>query len=264
MSIQSTSLLQTVNVSTVSKIVDTDTFINVIKRRETPRYLDSVPEDAVNIAYVGGELVEVARNLSIIDRSASLFPNREFEAEYRTLTYTDMFSTPTSNFLVTDVFTVDVKSRTSVPLFYKHVLSLDNVPRTSSTDLTLTSGVTLLSISILDNNFQNVTIFDSVMDYEDGIVYLNLKNDFVSSTDYTIYYVKYSVRISDTVFTFTDLLDSEPIFTIADFDDLDAYLNIINDGRKVYLLSADIDEYQIILPSKKTYSYVIEINSRIK
>jgi len=264
MPIQVSSLSHSFEISSVEKTIDTDCFLNITKRRGIPLFRESVSSSKANIAYVAGTAVEVANNLSISDRSTSLFPNREFEPEYRTISSDNNFEIHTLNFLVTDVFTDSLSTREGTPLFFKHVISTDRVQRVSDIDLTTASGVSLLSISILDEYQQQTEVFETSIDYAKGIVYSNLENSFVSSTDYIVYFIRYTVRIDGVIYTYTDLLSSEPIYGIASYEDLDEDLEIIQDGRKVYLINELENTYEIYLPGIGDYAYKTRNSARLR
>jgi hypothetical protein len=257
-------LAHEVTVSSVGKTYDTDTFLNVIKRRENMRYRESVPLDSVNVAFVGSEALAASRNISIADRSTFLFANRIVERDYTTISSTNNFDISTDNFVVTDIYTDALVTQSPLPLFFKHVLDITNLPRVSATDLSLAAGVRLMSVEVLDVFLQPLRLSEAKIDYDEGVVYNNLKSEYISSGDFTPYYVKYVVRDGSNISTFVDLLDNENVYRLAEFDDLTPLLQIIPDGRKVYLIEETVTGFHVVLPIAGTYSYKTEAEAQIK
>jgi hypothetical protein len=137
------------------------------------------------------------------------------------------------------------------------------VQRVGSDDLTLASGVRILSVEILDVFLQPVQVSELLLDETEGIVYNNLVSEFVSLGEFTPYFVKYVIRDGSNVDTFIDLLDNEDIFRVAEFDDLTPTLEIIQDGRKVYLIEETSDGFTVTLPTVGEYSFKPNVTSRI-
>lgn len=245
---------------------DIATFLNVTKRRENILYKTKVTPSSSNVGYVASDPLSSFNSLTIADRSNSLSGNRIEDIETSTLTDVLTFTSNTPNFVLTDVFTSDTGS-TPIPLFYKHIISLDNVPRVSDEDLTLDDAA-ILGIEILDTFLQPVSVPALSIDNETGIVYSNFISEYRSSVDYEIYYVKYTVRIGSglttEIITYTDLLDSQPVYREAEFDDLTPFMTLKQDGRKVYLTEEFSSGFQITLPSISTISFKQTTASRIQ
>jgi hypothetical protein len=123
------SLAHTFTVSQVEKVYGASTFTNVIKRRESILYRNTVPNSAANISYVVSEKITPQRNLSIADRSTALEANRITNVTSRTESGIESFTISTENFVVTDIFTDETETIAALPLFYKHVISHTHLPR---------------------------------------------------------------------------------------------------------------------------------------
>jgi hypothetical protein len=241
-----------------------DTFLNIIKRREDIKYRAYVPDYAANIGYVRTAELTASRCISISDRSTSLAANRVQVAGYTTITGEITFDTDTSELLITDVYVTPQNTVQTVPVFYKHIINTTNLPRTSITDLTIDSGYRLSNIQILDTNMKLVKVAAQEIDLTQGIIYNNLLSYYNSFDDYNFFYIRYTVTTSTSVITYTDLLDNQPIYTEATFDDLNSGMQLITDGRKVYLVEEAVAGFTITLPEVGTYSYKSLESSRIQ
>jgi hypothetical protein len=241
----------------LGKEFTTDTFVNVVKRREQVIYRTSLEPESANIAFVTSQEISSGTNLSIADRSTSLSANRATVADHTSISGTKTFTISTENFVVTDVFATGTNTISPVPLFYKHILSIDNVPRdeTSTLGLDIDTGITVVSVEILDQLLQPIKVSEKYLDETQGILYSNLLSEFATSGDYTVYYVKYVVNNNGNVQTFVDLLDNQNVYRIADFEDLTPLLTLKTDGRKVYLIEETTSGFTITLPVVGSYAY---------
>lgn len=242
-----------------------DTFINVTKRREDILYRTLLRSSSSNIAFVSTTPLTTLSAINILDRSTSLPHNRAEDVDSQIYTDVKSFFSETENFLVTDIFTTATGISTTA-LYYKHVISTDNVSRVSDDDETLATGVKLLEVQILDYLLQPVEAPILEIDHDKGIVYSNFKSEYNSSIDYTVYYIKYTVRTSATgpVYTYVDLINQEPVYRLAEFDDLTESMALITDGRKIYLLDDVSGGYTITFPSIGTYAYLPSAKTRLQ
>ena len=262
MPVNNESLGHEFTVGSVAFTTSIDTKVNVIKRREEIIYRSSVPASAANVAFVGGTDVSSTQNLSIADRSTSLAANRVRNQGSTTVSGVKVFTIDTDNFVVTDVFITETNTQTPLPLFFKHTLSTVLVPRDSDGDLD--TGVTLLEVTLLDSALQPIKVSDSQVDRTKGIIYNNLQSKFTSSGDWVAYYVKFVVNDNSAISTHVVLLDNEPVYRIAEFADLTAFMTIITDGRKVYLIEELTNEFEVTLPIVNTYAYLPLSTARIE
>ena len=243
------------SVSSVNKTFSTDIFLNIIKRREQIIYRTVIPPESINISFISSGTVSSSLNLSIADRSTSLDANRATNISPTTFSGAKTFTIDTENFVVTDVFTTSISTLSPVPLFYKHILDISKLPRVSEEDLSLASGIRLISVTLLDQFLQPIKVSEKFLDESQGIVYNNLLSEFKSSSDYTVYYVKYTINNNGEIRNYLDLLDNVPTYRLATFEDLDETLAIIQDGRKVYLLEETTTGFTVTLPVVGTYSF---------
>ena len=243
-----------------------DCSLNITKRREQVFYSSSLSTDTVGIALTSSEPLTSDNNISITDRSTSLTGNRVQEIDYTVIDGFDAFNIGTDSFIVTDIFVVEDNTITPEPLFYQHTISLDNLPRTDpdNYDYSLEVGYRLINAEILDSFFQPIKVTEKYLDTSTGILYSNLQTEFNSSVDYTIYYIKYTFTNGTEVKTFLELLNNRPIYRIATYDDLDGLLQIIDDGRKVYLVEDEEEYFHITLPSAGVYAFKPLSKARIK
>jgi hypothetical protein len=232
-------------VDNVSFTITTDTFLNIQKRRESILYRSSSNSVNVNLAYVQGEEISSDRNLSIRDRSTILPENRSIiRNRDQLLESVNGFSIETEKFLVTNIFTNPIGSQTKLPLFYKHVPSIE-----------LLGVESFVDIKVLDKDFKQVNILELKIDLDEGIVYNNILNTFSNLTGlYNIYFVTYLVRNSTTGVTirYTEVLNNTPVFRTAEFSDLDEFGNVTS--TDVYIIQEDTtSSFSIILPSTQDY-----------
>lgn len=255
------SLTHTFTVSSVNKTFTTSTFTNVIKRRESILYRDSVPMSAANIAYVTSEEIAPSRNLSIADRSVSLEANRITNKIIRTESSIDQFTISTENFVVTDIFTDVTGTIAAIPLFYVHILDTSQLPR--GTGDILGAGVNLLEVKILDSTFSILGLEEFKINYNNGYVYSNLLSKYIASDDYTLYYVQYTVDNNGSIQTYVDLLDNSPVFHLATLDDLTASM-LLDPTSNAYLIEEISNAFEITLPRISTYAYKSTVDARIQ
>lgn len=247
-----TELLQQFSVSSVSIQKDTDVYLNVIKRRENVTYNANLDVTGSNISFVSSSSINANDNLSIVDRSTSLVINRDTVSNYTSISGTKTFTIETDSFVVTDIFLPVTNTIADLPLFLKHTLR------------NFTVGDKLISVEILDASLAPMGITEFSLDETNGIVYNNLETNWVSESNYTIYMVKYTLSSGGVVKTFYELLSNERIYTEATFDDLSETLEIIQDGRKVYLIDEESDGFTVTLPIIGDYAFKPISAGRIK
>ncbi len=253
-------------VSEASKVIPTDTFINIIRRREEIIFKQTTDNENVNISYFSTDSLNTLNSLYIADRSSSLLANRvEVDSDSVILDNVSSYTIETDKFLLTDVFTDPDNTVGVVPIYFQHVIDTNKVLRTSDTDLTFPPTTKLVSVQILDANFQPINVAEVKLDTTKGILYNNLVSSYDPSTgDFVVYYVKYSVKINNTVLDYVDLLSNTNVYRVATIEDLDDFLNIINDGRKVYLIEAVDNNFNVTLPTGNDYAFKITSAAKLK
>jgi hypothetical protein len=175
--------------------------------------------------------------------------NRVTQADYIVQDDISSFVIETNNFLLTDVFTSG-----NIPIYYRHVVDEENLPRVGDSDLTIASGYTLVEVELLDAFMQPVEKVPTSLDNTKGILYNNLLSSFSTVNDYTVYYVRYVIRQGSSTSTFVELLDNENTYHLATFDDLDESMKI-KEGRKAYLIEEVAEGFQVTLPETGTYAW---------
>lgn len=248
---------QTFTVNQVSKTWKTDCFVNVQKRKELVQYRSASSSSNVNLSFVQSEDVNSSINLTVNDRSTSLVANKVLtELEDQILDDVSGFTIETDLFFVTDVFTVDLITQTRIPLFFQHNLSR-----------TLTAGETYNDIKVVDQSFEDVLKSQYLVDSNDGIVYSNLENTFDAVTGLSeLFFVTYTVKKNNGVLErYTEILNNQPVFTVAELDDIDLGSGTILPGRKVYIIQEDIgDNFSVTLPVLNDYGLRRSSASRIE
>lgn len=189
---------------------NTNTRQNVKKNIAKILYLESPPNAAVRLAYVGSKEITPTVNLFIGDRSDSIYANAIGNTEEFISLDDTAYSTSVanSNFLFTQEF-VEADSG-YIPLYYKHTLS---------------SLVVLESVRVFDQNFNDVSSdkWKLVREYEwdddtgttDGtVLYYHLFNSLENTFDqnigtYSVYFVQYTTLSGSTYITTTEILNNE-------------------------------------------------------
>jgi hypothetical protein len=239
--------------------VDTDSCLNIYRRRENVFYKQDYDAKNAAVSFLSNDFALASSVVSVVDKSSSLITNRS-NATGNSIVIKGVSSYifKTDKVWVTDQIIILADS-TQVSLFFQHIISTDNVPRSSG--YSLDSGVVLTSVKILDKDFREISIQEKNVDFDKGIVYNNLKNN-IDSDD--IFFVQYSVRIDNDIFTYVEILNNQEIYSQATFDDLDEDLNIINDGRKVYVVNYIGNEFEFVLPTSGDYGFLVKDVSKIK
>ncbi len=251
--------------ASLERTYNVDLLLNVYRRHESILYQSSDTSAAVNVAYFASKPLLSTNVLHIRDRSNSLIANRieqlDTPANIESLSE---YEVPTDKFIVTDVYVAEDNSNQSTALFYQHVISTDNLPR--GTDYEILTGYTLTDVEVLDINFDPLTIDSVKIDWDEGLIFNNLSSSFDQETGAaTVYYIRYSVKNpSNVINSYVELLSNVPIFVAADFDDLDENLEIIDDGRRVYLVEEQEDSFLVKLPHIGNYSFQLLTDARIR
>jgi hypothetical protein len=179
---------------------------NVKKPISNILYLESPPNDAVKLAYVGSEEITPVGNLFIGDRSDSIYANSKTSTTEEFISLDNNASSATaanSNFLITQQF---VQAEGGyIPLYFKHYLDQNTIPE---------------SVRVFDQNFNEVSsdkwrlVYEYDYNEDTGArgditgywLFNSLENIFDSATgSYTVYFVQSTIGNTTT----TDLLNNE-------------------------------------------------------
>lgn len=254
-----------VTVDSVPITIDTPTRVNIKKRRERVVYRTLSNRDNINISYLIGQDTVPSNNLFVSDRSTSITQNRIPSVENLQIKTTGSLTLGVDKFLVTSKFTVETPTRPETPLFFAHTLSQFN-PTVLNFE-----NKTLLSLEFADHNLKPIKVSDYVLDSSTGEVFNNLENSFNNSTtDFEITFVKYTVRTivgsTQTITIHHELLSNAPIFSLADFDDIDSFGNIKSTSPYKYLVDEEVggEQFIVTLQSIQKYAYKETPESRIK
>ena len=230
-------------ITNVPREAEVDTRQLIKKDIPHVRFSDSVGDDHVNIAYVFVPEIDLADNISIIDRSKLLPENFISESitgidiAFTSATYSDVF---TPSFLVTNKVSVATSTALSIPLYYTH-----NVPDSIE-------GKQIVNFEILDSNFVPVQSHLYLNDIVEGHIYTNLTNSYDDITgDLNIYYVKYYF---DDNLTQDVVLNAKQLYTEATVEDLsDAGELIPGTTHYVFSYNSGSGEYDLTLPVSDDY-----------
>lgn len=252
-------------ITELDKTTDVDFALNVSRRHETVLYR-KLNKETAHIGFINSKKPLSSQNLYITDRSSVLAANQIAGLDEPVNTENIItYPVPTDRFAVTDVYSAEDNDNSSNPLFYQHVISEVNLPRRLNS-YTIESGYSLTAVELLDINFSPINTDATKIDWDTGIVYNNLVSSFDQATGNAVaYYVRYSVKNSvDLIVVFTELVSNELIFSEAEPSDLDAHLNIIDDGRKVYLIHHLDDALQVSLPHIGNYAFQVLDDTKIQ
>lgn len=251
-------------VNAVPTTVDVPTRLNIKKRRERVVYRTLSNRDNINLAYLIGQEVTPSNNMVISDRSTSLTQNRIPKTQDVTIATTSSFTLNVDKLLVTDTFTAETPTLPETPVFFSHVLENFNNDQPDFLDKQL------LSIEFANEELQPIQLSEYVLDTDTGTIYNNIENSF-SDTDssFSVTFVKYTVRTTvgavQTVEIFHELINNQPLYSQADFDDVDAFGNILPEHKK-YLVEeiAGGQQFLITMPTSARYAYKETPESRLR
>jgi len=235
-----------------------DTRQNVQKRVEKILYLESPPDDAVLLSYVGSSELSPTNNLFIGDRSDALYANSRVGRVQEFISDIQPVQVRNSNFIVTQVF--NEADSGSIPLYYKHVLSIDIVAE---------------SVRLYDKDFNPVSADKYKLEiqeeysedtglplstYTEYYLYNNLKNSYDPDTgEYEVYFVQYTDSSGSTDVTYTELLSNEIIYREATLEDIWTKTSDLKPWTKAYINS----ELSITLPVGTEFAVQYQENRRI-
>lgn len=223
---------------------------NVKKNVLTPRYQGYLGDGDVPCAFVSSKEITPASSLGMIKTEDSISENSASDLEGDTQWAGTSYFSTAKYFLLTDVFG-DYLSRTPVPLYYKHVLPDGNIEPSSiailDKDLAKVYEHSYRVVRIEEHDDSDVVVADS---YEECAVYSNYINSLDEETgESKIYFVRYEVSGQ----THYQLLNQQPAYSLATYQDLSLVSGLMKSWRKVYTLSPGVVYYTVSVPVSKTY-----------
>lgn len=249
-------------VNAVPVTVDVPTRVNVKKRRERIKFTTLSNRDNINLSYLIGQELNPSDNLFISDKSTSLIQNRIPSSNVIYTETTSILNLSVDKFLVTNQFTTETPTKPEVPLFYVH--TIQNYDPDDDTQ-------TLLSLEFLDKNLSPILFSEYLLDSSTGELFNNIENEYNSSnSNYDVTYIRYTIKTVEgvnqsSIDIYHELIDNHPIYTLASFDDIDEFGNIVS-GVNKYIIEEHIagEYFEVRLPSVQTYAYKELPESRIK
>lgn len=258
MTIQSEYLSFLVSITGVPNIVTNfKTEQDVKKNISDIRYLRFLPNDAVKLAYVGSNELNVTNNLYINDKSDELWGNAKTKDIIEFISETNPIDVKTQNFLVTQIYTESGLEKN--PLFFKYIFQ-ENA-----------SQINRNSIKIFDKDFieipENKYKIEYLYNYNDDgvpesepsryVIYNDLENKYNKETgEIEVYFIQYT--LSDTNTNVTILLDNEPAYLESTLDDIWPLTGQLKPWRTVYTLEDGLS----VRMSKNIPTYVRYIETK--
>lgn len=233
---------------------------NVRKRVEKILYLESPPDDAILLEYVGSSELSPDTNLFIGDRSDALYANSRTGKVQEFIGTAQPVYVRNSNFIVTQKF--NEADSGSIPLYFKHVLPLEIVAE---------------SVRLYDKDFELVSTdkyrvelqeeYDETTglptgNYTEFHVYNNLESEYNRVTgEYEIYFVQYTDTSGSTDVTVTKLLSNELAYKEATYEDIWGLTLDLKPWANAYLW--DSVSMSIQLPASGDYAIRYEESKRM-
>jgi len=211
-------------VNSVSGSLDGSTKQNVTKRIVDIKYLESPPDDAARLTFVGSKEISPTANLFIGDRSDSLYPNSRAGRIEEFISETQPIDVTNTNFLVTQKFSNN-ETGIAVPLYYKHVIEYNS-----------TAELIVGSVRLYDKDANSVSedkyLLETKLVYDETSgsptttikeyhLYNSLNNTFDQDTgEFEVFFVQYSTLESGNVIVYTELLSNSKAYKEATFADI--------------------------------------------
>jgi hypothetical protein len=258
MSISTTGSLNNIfNINQVALSVTNDVRFSIMKHREFVVYKTLSDIDSTNLAYLINPALFSDENIFVSKKADELSANNLPKESSAIVFSGKTININVDKFLSTDRFlTSDNGQR--VPLYFMHVLGHFN---SSNTNLIL------LDVVILDSSLKKIAIEESDFDYQNGIVYNNIRNTFdFKSGDYDIKYIRYTVKDSSSniINSYLEIVNNQTVYRQATFDDL------LPDGTlpsnlKIYVLEKDTitNTFEVTFPSLQIYAILESSDSRL-
>ena len=239
---------------------------NVKKRIENIIYTETLPSDAVKIAYVGSKEITPTNNLFIGDRSDSLYENARVGTIEEFVGFEQPIKINNKNFIVTQQF--NQAESGNIPLYYKYEISTDYSLVVDDSFVIFNKDFKKVSQDkfkvVLKMKYNETTGIPT--DTPEGyVIYNNLESSFEPNTgEYEVYFVQYTIldSVTGNDIIITELLNNQVAYREATFNDLWwVGTNSIKPWIDAYILS---DNKFIILPTSNDYSLKYIEKTRLK
>jgi hypothetical protein len=238
-----------------------NTYQNVRKNIGNIVYLETPPKDAVKLAYVASKEISPKDNISIGDRSSSLYNNviSSYKTEFKS--YSNNVTLKVKNFLVTQV--VNTSDSGDVPLYFKYVFK-ENY-----------STIDRSSVKVFDRDFNEVPSSNYRLvltyNYSDNTgkpttpshytLYNSLESSYDEQTaEYDIFFIQYVSTAGATNEIKTFILNNELAYKESTFSD---YWHIDN-NLKPWTDTYSFDEDSLVLSASKNLPVYIKYENQKK
>lgn len=228
-------------------------------------YLESPPDDAVKLSYVGSMALSSARDLYIGDRSDELYGNARTGTTSEFLSSSSPISVNTRNFLVTQVFNSTESGK--IPLYFKHVFDEDY------------DAIVSESIKLYDKDFNEVSSdkykLKLIQEYDEDIgsvigpshyeLYNNLESYYDAVTgEFAVYFVQYTDNSGSVDVTKTVLLENDKAYNKATQNDI-WYITLgLKPWKTVYSIDDNDSGIAVTMPSNGSTSIRYEETKRVR
>lgn len=224
---------------------------NVKKPVLFPRYRGIVSSTDTVLAYAGTRQITPTSNIKILHLEDSIIENSRNSLTVETQFSSSSYNSPSKYFVLTDVVGDYVAEKTT-PLYYKHILPSADIEPDSVTiidgDLNEVDPNSYEVVRVLAHD--PTTEEEIPGSYEECAVYSNYKNSLVESTgETTLYFVRYEVSSQ----THYQLLNQQPAYSEATYDDVSPITGRMKHWRRVYILSPGFSFYSVNLPVSGDY-----------
>lgn len=228
-------------------------------------YLETVPEDAIKLSYVGSDELSSLEDLYIGDRSDELYGNSRTNSIDEFLSYVSPINVSNRNFLVTQVF--NEADSGDIPLYYKYIFEEDY------------SDIIAESVRVFDKDLNEVSTdrYKLVLKYnyneDTGAkgdpshyeLYNSLKGEYDYRTaEYEVYYLQYTSNESGTEVVYTKLLENEVAYKIATEDDIWFATLSIKPWVDVYTIDETANNITVSMPKNTQSSVLYDEKKRIR
>lgn len=227
--------------------LDIESFVH--KRLESFVYKDDVSSSSVPLAYIESETLLSNKNISLVDRSYSVYTNSILslnEDNYGLIIFSDKIASSYSDILVTNKEAIDEEGN-SRPLFYCHKLRANTI-----------------SVKIERVNSEGLTKIDKLflIELDDNKIFTEAKNYCsLESGKYDFYMI---TSTNSEGVQLKELLSLSPVVREAEWEDIDLYTGLFKEGVIAFTKERNSSGYSYYLPSSDKWFYVPKQTNQIK